>query len=336
MKRRFWLLGAVAVAGVGLAVAWVIARRAEVKTVAAFERGLSPIPYATTRGDIEDGELQPGTDPYTYRFEGEFPQGQREVTVIVHGLNNTDLKARNRFALARESMQRSGYPGNVIGFSWDGSTNWDPFGATGYRTAKHNAVATGRKLAQLVVDLRAKNPEARLRLVGYSMGALLVAEALFSLDQDSRFREVGRPVTSVYIVGAAIDNERLQVNERFGGAVERRCERFVNCHSPIDSKLAKYFVALEADLAVGQAGLEDRQQAPWNFRSIDVNAELLPVDKDGNIDPDGQIGRNHSAYLGIRNNRGEWLDDGAMDVIVRDMGFRRPVPSRSRAAGGGR
>lgn len=95
--------------------------------------------------------------------------------------------------------------------------------------------------------------------------------------------------------------------------------KLINYFSPVDSKLGKYYPPLEADKAVGRSDLEDPSKAPRNYFSHDVSEELLAVDEKGGIDPKGERGRNHSAYLGVRTDAGKWVDDGVMDVVVRDI-----------------
>jgi esterase/lipase superfamily enzyme len=319
MRRRVgFAIGVVGLVALG-AVAWKLGRNAERKADAAYQAGVFEIAYASTRNHVDDGDLTTGHDAYDYEIVGELPRDAKEIMVVVHGLNNTEVKGVNRFGLARESLVHNGYDGVVVGFSWDGATNWDPFGATGYRIAKHNAMANGTKLAQFVVDLQAANPGARIRLIGYSMGARLVAETVLALDSDDAFSNSRMKIASVHLVGAAIDNEQLQTDSLYGKAVENRVERLFNYYSPVDNKLGKYYTPLEGDKSVGRYDLEDASKRPRNYFSHDVTGELFAVDDKGDLDPKGERGRNHSAYLGIRTDAGKWVDDGVMDVVVRDI-----------------
>lgn len=314
------LLGAISALS---SLVWIRGLQAEVKSEQAFARSAFEIPYASTRGDVDDGRLQSGHTAYDYQVHGAIPGLSRsappagDILIVVHGLNNTPTKAVNRFALARESLQHDGYSGIVIGFSWDGSTNWDPFGATGYRKAKHNASANGTKLAQVVADLHRANPGAKIRLLGYSMGARIIVEALYALHHDSRF--AGVQVASAHLVGAAIDDEALQKDHRFGRSIERTCGLFFNYFSPSDSKLGAFFPAVEGHRALGRRDLEHLDLAPRNYRSRNVSTELKDVDANGDVVANGSTGRNHSSYLGIRNNQGVWRDDGAMNVVAQDI-----------------
>lgn len=318
-------LGLIAAGFVAGYVVWQKGAAAEVKTESIFAKGVFEIPYASTRGDVEDGELLAGRTRYEYKLNGSIPglspgvPPAADILIVVHGLNNTPTKAVNRFGLARESLQHDGYRGVVIGFSWDGSTNWDPYGATGYRKAKHNAIANGTKLAQFVADLQKANPGASIRLLGYSMGARLAVEAIYALDQDPRFARSAVRVATAHLVGAAIDDEALQTDHRYGPAIARRCLRFFNYYSPVDSKLGKYFPAMEMHRALGRRDLEHPDLAPANYASRDVSVELKETDAKGDVDPKGATGGNHSAYLGIRNNAGVWRDDGAMNVVAGDI-----------------
>ena len=317
------LVFALAALAVLATAAWQIARRAEAKADKAYLNGVLDIPFATTRGHVANGEITEGHDAFGYEISGRVPgmsgPTAEDIFVVVHGLNNTETKGVNRFGLARESLQNNGYEGIVIGFSWDGATNWDPFGATGYRTAKHNAMANGPKLAQFLTDLQSANPDAKIRLIGYSMGARLVAEAVWTLDNDERFKSDDWKIASVHLVGAAIDDEHLQTDGRYGTAIERRAGLLINYFSPKDSKLGKYFPPLEADRAVGRHDLEDPSKAAKNYVSHDVTNELLTADEEGDVDRKGERGRNHSAYLGVRRDDGKWVDDGCMDVVAKDI-----------------
>ena len=299
----------------GGAVAWIKGRKVEAKEDAAFALGVRDTPFASTRGHLDNGDLIPPHTKFDYTYQGTWPKGN-DILIVIHGLNNTEIKAKNRFALAEESLRNTGYRGEIVGFSWDGSTNWDPFGATGYRVAKHNAMANGPKLAGFICELQAKNPNAKIRVLGYSMGARLAVEAIYSLNAEEKH---GVRLASVHLVGAAIDNEHLQTDDRYGKPIERRVVKFFNYFSPLDSKLGKMYQALEADFAVGRVDLEEKDKAPKNYISRDVSQELMSVDKSGRPLAQEPRGRNHSAYLGIRDDSGEWRDDGAMNVIAQDI-----------------
>lgn len=315
------VIAAIALAAAGSLV-WFRGVRQAASDDRVFLNGLAPIGFASTRGHCRDGELTPGHTRYDYSLEAglKLELGDvKDVVIVAHGLNNSDMKAENRFGLARESLQMNGFRGLVIGWSWDGSTNWDPFGATGYHEAKHNAIANGPKLARFLLDLHGRNPKTRVHLIGYSMGARLVAETVLALDTDPKLDPAGWRVDTAHLMGAAIDNEELQIDSKYGRAIERRVGTFVNYYSPQDDKLGKFFPIKDGDRAVGRDDLEDMAKAPRNYVSRNVWSELKAVGDGGRIDPFGALGRNHSGYLGLRDDRGIWLDDGALNVVAQDF-----------------
>lgn len=316
------VIGAIALAVVG-SVIWSRGVRQAASDDQVFLNGLAPIGFASTRGHCRDGQLTTGHNRYDYSLEGglKLTLGDvKDVVIVAHGLNNSEMKAENRFGLARESLQINGFRGLVVGWSWDGSTNWDPFGATGYHEAKHNAIANGPKLARFLLDLHAASPKTRIHLIGYSMGARLVAETVLALDTDPKLDPAGWRVDTVHMLGAAIDDEELQIDSKYGRAIERRVGTLFNYYSPNDDKLGKFFPIKDGDRAVGRDDLEDAAKAPQNYVSRNVSSELKAVGDGGRLDPSGALGRNHSGYLGLRDDRGIWLDDGAMNVVAHDFG----------------
>lgn len=311
--------------GIGGYLVWQRGLRDEALTDAVFRLGISEIPYASTRGHMFDGKLFAGHSKYEYETVGAVPglakgaPAARDILIVLHGLNNGENKAINRFCLARESLRRNRYGGVVIGFNWDGATNWDPYEATGYKTAKHNAIANGPKLAQFIVDLAKANRQAKVRVIGYSMGARLAVEAIKSLDEDSRFAGWKGKVESLHLVGAAVDNEQLQTDDLYGKAIEHRVRYCYNYYSPKDRPLGKFYRVLEGDRAVGRSDIEDPSKAPANYYSRDATNELKDFDANGGADEKAPRGKNHSSCLGIRNDQGVWEDDGEMNLVAEDI-----------------
>ena len=291
----------------GLAIAWNVASKAALADDEAFAKGIEDVPFATTRGLLAKGYEVVGAIP------GFSCPPARDIFIVIHGLNNNESKAENRFALARESLRRNGYQGTVIGWSWDGATNWDPFGATGYRKAKENAIANGPLLRDFLLDLSARNPSAKVRLLGYSMGARVALEGLSNLPATAKV------VTSVHLVGAAIDNEEVEIGERYGACIEDHAGQFFNYFRPGDDKLGTFFPVRDADRALGQVDIEHPSRAPKNYRFRNVASELKSTDSYGRVDPTGEVGKNHSGYLGIRDDSGTWQDDGAINVVAKDI-----------------
>jgi hypothetical protein len=123
------------------------------------------------------------------------------------------------------------------------------------------------------------------------------------------------------------------MTERYGKAVERKVVLLFNYYSPDDSKLLKYFTALEFDRALGRHDVEHLEHAPGNYRSRDVSFELREIDSTGAIRRGGKRGTNHSSYLGIRDDSGRWLDDRAINVVAEDITTMRQHRPRPTPAG---
>lgn len=274
----------------------------------------------STRGHFHDGELTGTHSVYDYSVRGALPglaagtQPPADLIIAIHGFNNSELKALAKFDTAQEGLRNAGYDGAFAGYSWDADTQHDPLSATGYPEGRRHAVGNGLKLARFIQDYRASCPGTRVHLIGYSMGARVALEALLAADTDEAL--AGEPhVDSVHLVGAAVDNEEVELGERYGAAIEGRCQLLVNYYSPADSKLGRFFPLMEGDRALGQADIEHADRAPGNCRSVDVRAELISYDQRGEPVPD-KLGENHSSYLGNRSPGGELLDDGVMDLVA--------------------
>jgi pimeloyl-ACP methyl ester carboxylesterase len=276
------------------------------------------IPHFSTRGAFQGGMATPPAG-FGALAEGPIPglapdvPCAEDLMIVIHGFNNRREKAMNRFGVARESLRGAGYKGTVIGWSWDADTQKDPFSMTGYHQGREQAVANGPVLAEAILSLKRACPNMKIRLIGYSMGARVALEALLHL------KEAPILVDSVHLVGAAMDNEEVEIGERYGSAIAVSAKVVVNCFSPEDSKLGMIYWVKEGDRALGKHDVEHRSARPPNYESRNVAKELPDIDEHGNVVGGGKKGSNHSGYLGTRNKDGKLTDDGAMDVVVRDI-----------------
>jgi len=279
-----------------------------------FEPSLTDreVPYISTRGSFEEGAI-PVSDPKPFTTEGAIPgitdTCASEVMIVVHGFNNSEDKAMNRFGVARQSLLKNDYKGAVVGFSWDADTQYDPYSMTGYRTGREHALDAGIRLARAIEAMKEKCPLMKVRVIGYSMGARVALESLLTTKTT---------IDSIHLVGAAIDNEEVELGKRYGAAIERSAGRVFNYFSREDSKLGLFYWAREGDRALGKADIEHKDRAPKNYISVQSSEELPEIDKAGNVVVKGKLGRNHSGYLGTRNDKGELTDDGVMNLVARD------------------
>lgn len=104
------------------------------------------------------------------------PADEKEVTVYVHGYNNTFADAAFRIAQLKTDLK---LPGEVVAFSW--ASRASPLG---YEYDQDSVLASRRDLANLLKQLRAFGMQ-RIVLVGHSMGAALAMEALRTADLEN-------------------------------------------------------------------------------------------------------------------------------------------------------
>ncbi len=286
----------------------------------------SSMPVVNTRGSFDgNGGLVPACNYNDYRLLGKLPgfaystdPAPADLLLIIHGFNNSPEKALVKFAIAEEGLRASGYLGALAGYSWDSDRQRDPFAATGYHAGRRVAEGNAPMLAQFLTDYQLACPQTRLHLIGYSMGARLALETLLELKRHPPKGQPGLKLSSVHLVGAAVDNDEVQLDGPYGAAIEARSGRCYNYYSPEDNKLGFYYWPKEADRALGEGGIEHASQAPSSYRDVDVTAELRSYTKGGTL-REAEEGDNHSGYLGNRGPDGRLLDDGVMDLVAQNI-----------------
>lgn len=101
------------------------------------------------------------------------PDGSREVTIYVHGYNNSFSDGAFRVA---QLMYDFEIPGTAVHYSWPSAAN-----PLGYTHDRDSVLFARDGLEQLLRDVRAAKP-SRIVLIGHSMGTLLIMEALRQID----------------------------------------------------------------------------------------------------------------------------------------------------------
>ena len=161
--------------------------------VSYFELGVSvPQDRATGSIPVPRGTADPArhfaiTEQNQFRDETLFlnklnrdlsklPADQKEVTLYIHGYNNTFSDAAFRIAQLKTDLS---LPGEVIAFSW--ASRATPLG---YEYDEDSVLASRSDLVDLLKTLNASGVK-RIVVVAHSMGALLAMEALRSADLSS-------------------------------------------------------------------------------------------------------------------------------------------------------
>jgi hypothetical protein len=288
------------------------------------------------------------------------PDCPPEIAIIVHGWSLDNEKAAERFDRTLMSLQANNYKIPLIGFSWDSNTISLPndLGWFGWLNAKSISKDNGPKLAQFILDYmencKNENKESKVRLISHSLGARIILSSLESLHKNAIWNNNNYQITSVHLLGAAVDNEEVSKNIKdilfdgtnigsvktsaYGESIEQEVTDFYNLYSPNDNYLEpKAFMQIYpsyefGDWALGQSGYQILPypisfSLPRNYVQIDVENEIPPIcDADGDNKPDlpfreGEtvsVGDNHIGYIGFRNatETTKLVDDGAINVVV--------------------
>jgi len=298
-------------------------------------------PYISTRGHFTDipllgPELNPGHSANDFDTTGDVPglgKGPcpKELVIYIHGFNNNSSDAVKIFNQANNSLKLDPQESPVIGFSWESDQ-----GPLDFDDSSRIATMNGRKLAQFLYEYRCTCPDTRMRLIAHSQGSRLVLNALQTLKEYNHVASIvldfpggrsgdllfptfeqGRKlrslinynckcfkdvnVESVALVGAAVDNEEVQIGE-FGMAISEVVSgKFVNYYNEQDPILKFLFTPEDFDLALGLSGAERGVFLADNYYDVNVTE---------------QVGKDHSGYVGKSSDpEAEGGGDGIMDLV---------------------
>jgi pimeloyl-ACP methyl ester carboxylesterase len=268
-----------------------------------------------------------------------------EVVFFVHGYDNNNENAKEQLDRVKISLEHNNYTDiSLIGYSWPSDTGFTP---EGWIKAKQLSIDEGKKLAEFILNYidtcqQEFNKKSEVRLIGHSLGGRLILSTLNTLNNNQTWNDNGYQISSVHLLGAAVDNEEISKNQlditndwtnwntvktiAYGNAIEKQVINFYNLYSSEDNIFQPNFIfpffpyqiypSAEGDWALGQSGYQTIPydivlSLPKNYNQINVQNELPPLcDSDGNgkIDetfyPNSaiRIGDNHGGYLGFRNS----------------------------------
>lgn len=296
----------------------------------------------STRGHYDylgTGDLNPefNTTDYVYLKNGKENTSdatpnkitcppENEIAIYIHGAWTDEMSASeqlNRTAMALV-INNNSVP--LIGFSWDSNT---PLNKEGWKTAKIIADNNGPKLARFIIDLKNKCQDTNIRLIAHSLGAAVVNSTLISLHNDlNTTTNNGFNITSVHLLGAAINRDEIASNSTFGNAIENIVDNFYNLRNPEDNMLEYVYRFVEDQDALGLLGIQHSVPMPRDYIEHQVDSEIPAIqDADGNNKLDCfdffvlLPGDNHCGYIGFRGLppfENILLDDGSIDIIVQD------------------
>jgi len=287
-----------------------------------------------------------------------------ELAIYVHGIWASDLQAEEQSDRVSLSLRDSNYGIPLIGFSWDSNTAFSLDNVTlsyhGWMIAKKIANENGPILGKFISDYKTECPEDKIRIIAHSLGSRVTLSALQWIHEnikDQNNNNVSREITSVHLMGAAVNNDQISTNPNdcisytpylpcSGVAIQSEVGYFSNLFNPEDNTLAgeinpfcwicglvkSPYELSEGHNALGAYGAASTIGVPSNFDETDVS-NLIIVDTDSNKDGECDIlypvthictisknGDNYMGYIGYRDDidRQTVYDSGAIKQIVND------------------
>jgi hypothetical protein len=222
-----------------------------------------------------------------------------EIAIIVHGWSLNQKYADERFVRANMSLDHNKYQNNnnsVVGYTWDANPN-----KNNWTIAKYIAKDNGPKLAQFILDFKIHCPNTEVRLVSHSLGARVVLSTLDSLYNNQKWNNETFKVTSVTVMGAAVDDEEVSkdlsyilknssivnnmsewydvfgIKSAYGKVIENVTSHFYNLFDPKDKALLNKYTQFEYDNALGLKGKQEGITAPSNYNQKDVQDQILAL-----------------------------------------------------------
>lgn len=250
---------------------------------------------------------------------------QNETVIYIHGEWTDEKSAIEQLNRIAMSIKANNYEIYLIGFSWDSNS---AISKDGWQTAKTAAEKNGLELAQFILDFKTRCKDTNIRLIAHSLGANVINSTLVTLNNDEKWTNNGFKITSIHLLGAAINNNAIARNTTLGKAIEKVVDDFYNLYDPEDNMLEYVYSHIENHDALGLLGAQHNLPLPRHYHERNTESELVPIpdaDANGSLDCFDSFvilpGDNHCGYIGYRLlHPFENLirDDGSMDAVVQD------------------
>jgi len=201
---------------------------------------MKPIPRISTRGyyDLTTGRTIKTNFYYLYPNK-DFKKliGSKEVTIMIHGLQNNNAGAIEKVRLARNRLRKLGYSHPVIGFSYDSNIT----GAHLIKHAKHAlavgqiiAKKNGRNLGKFIEDFKITSPKTKIRLMGHSLGSQVILSTIQYLAKKKQNTGI---IQSIHFFGASITADTPS-SKKYGKILKNIInKKIVNHYAPTDEVL---------------------------------------------------------------------------------------------------
>ncbi len=201
---------------------------------------MKSISRISTRGyyDLTTGKTIKTNFYYLYpKKDFEKFIGSKELTIMIHGLQNNNAGAVAKVILARNRLRKLGYSHPIIGFSYDSNTT----GSYSIIHAKHAfavgqiiAKKNGRNLGKFIEYFKITSPKTKIRLMGHSLGSQVILSTVEYLAKKKQNTGI---IESIYFFGASI-TEDTPSSKKYGKLLQNIInKKIVNHYAPTDEVL---------------------------------------------------------------------------------------------------
>ena len=156
---------------------------------------------------------------------------------MIHGLRNDRSGALAKYVNAQKRLKTLHYNHPVIGYSYDSNTTGVQYKSTAISALKTGIVIAkknGHTLSRFILDMKAKKPSQKIRLMGHSLGAQVILSAVQALAKNPKNKGI---IESVHLFGASIPANSF--NARKSGSMFQKTvnKKITNYFSPYDDVL---------------------------------------------------------------------------------------------------
>lgn len=207
---------------------------------------------------------------------------RKNILLLIHGFNNSKADVLPSYFSIQSEVEKvfvkegEKIYDQVVGYLWPGYES-----RTDYFEAKEHAEAVSRRVSELISKI-ADNTH-RVDVMAHSMGNFVFLEALKKASDPKRswinkFRSIlglatelpAKRVGNFFSLGAAVDDESIEVGQIYGQAIER-CQNVYVVYSKRDSVLKYLYTFAELDRALGSKGIEDISKLPSHVQLVDCS-----------------------------------------------------------------
>jgi esterase/lipase superfamily enzyme len=212
--------------------------------------------------------LQDGYGPREYDTNGTIPgyhtdSSPDELVVYIHRWLRTPETVDETFPRQQAAIEEAGFDGPVVNYAWDADTT-----ELGWWIGVEYARMNGVKLAAFLTEYARRSPETRLRVIGYSLGAWMLASAAQSLDTWPE----APTLDSATFLAAAVPHDAVSLDGQYGPSLAASTAQVDNFWNPDDQILGINFRVAEQTKALGASGISG--PAPSNY--TDHRVEDIP------------------------------------------------------------